>query len=215
MAIRGGRRNTTSHRASLNSTPHRASASEEQILPAVFQAATPSADFDYSRQAIAINSRPVTSRAPRQASHNASCVFTERVNKSAYHLQSSIARGYPRYLRTKKHNPHKLMTPMWLLENAVLCCELFTKSYHSNVGAVLLRVCVDMGMLLHSNEHSQTSTVADRLAMFATCGRIPWKAPTVHLMMEHIRDANHDGPSYNTLCAGNTQFESQSGHRLP
>jgi hypothetical protein len=51
--------------------------------------ATPSADFDYSRPAIAINSRPITSRAPPQASHNASGVFTVRVNKSAYHLQSS------------------------------------------------------------------------------------------------------------------------------
>jgi hypothetical protein len=30
--------------------------------------------------------RPVTSKAP----HNASCVFTERVNKSAYHLQPNI-----------------------------------------------------------------------------------------------------------------------------
>jgi hypothetical protein len=45
-------------------------------------------------------------------------------------------------------------------------------------GAVLLRVCVAMGMLLHSNEHPQISTVADRLSMFATCGRIPWKATT-------------------------------------
>jgi hypothetical protein len=40
-----------------------------------------------SRPAIAINSRPVTSRAPPQASHYASGVFTVRVNKSAYHLQ--------------------------------------------------------------------------------------------------------------------------------
>jgi hypothetical protein len=37
----------------------------------------------------------------------------------------------------------------------------------------VLRVCVAMGMLLHSNEHLQISTVADRLPMFATCGRIP------------------------------------------
>jgi hypothetical protein len=63
-------------------------------------------------------------------------------------------------------------------ENAVLCCTLFTKPYHSNDGAVLLRVCVTMGMLLHSNEHLQISTVADRLSMFAMCGRIPWNAPT-------------------------------------
>jgi hypothetical protein len=51
---------------------------------------------------------------------------------------------------------------------SVLCCALFTKPYHSNDGAVLLRVCVAMGMLLHSNEHLQISTVADRTSMFAT-----------------------------------------------
>jgi hypothetical protein len=54
---------------------------------------TPSADFNYSRQAIANNSRPVTSRAPPQASHNKSYVFTELVNKSAHHLQPSINCG--------------------------------------------------------------------------------------------------------------------------
>jgi hypothetical protein len=69
-------------------------------------------------------------------------------------------------------------TTVGSLENAFLCCALFTKPYHSNDGAVLLRLCVAMGMLLHSNEHLQISTVADRLSMFATCGRIPWKAPT-------------------------------------
>jgi hypothetical protein len=54
-------------------------------LLAVFQAATPSADFNKSP------GRPPTSnRAPPQASHNASCVFTVRANKSAYHLQPSI-----------------------------------------------------------------------------------------------------------------------------
>jgi hypothetical protein len=37
-------------------------------------------------------------------------------------------------------------TPVGSLENAVLCCALFTKPYHSNDGAVLLRVCVAMGM---------------------------------------------------------------------
>jgi hypothetical protein len=58
-------------------------------------------------------------------------------------------------------------TPVGSLENAVLCCVLFTKPYHSNDRAVLLRVCVAMGMLLHSNEHLQISTVADRLSMFA------------------------------------------------
>jgi hypothetical protein len=36
-----------------------------------------------------------------------------------------------------------------------------------------------MRMLLHSNGHLQVSTVADRLSMFATCGRIPWEAPTL------------------------------------
>jgi hypothetical protein len=58
--------------------------------------------------------------------------------------------------------------PVGSLENAVLCCALFTKPYHSNDGAVLLRVCVAMEMLLYSNEHLQISTVADRLSMFAT-----------------------------------------------
>jgi hypothetical protein len=56
-------------------------------------------------------------------------------------------------------------TPVGSLGNAVLCCALLTKPYHSNDGAVLLRVCVAMGMLLHSNEHLQISTVADRLSM--------------------------------------------------
>jgi hypothetical protein len=32
------------------------------------------------------------------------------------------------------------------LENSVLCCALFTKLYHSNDEAVLLRVCVAMEM---------------------------------------------------------------------
>jgi hypothetical protein len=36
--------------------------------------------------------------------------------------------------------------PVGSLENTVLCCALFTKPYHSNDGAVLLRVCVAMGM---------------------------------------------------------------------
>jgi hypothetical protein len=30
-----------------------------------------------------------------------------------------------------------------------------------------------MGILLHSNEHLQISVVADRLLIFATCGRLP------------------------------------------
>jgi hypothetical protein len=50
------------------------------------------------RPATATNRRPVTSRAP----HNASCVFTERINKSAYHLQPNINCG---------DTPHKLVTP--------------------------------------------------------------------------------------------------------
>jgi hypothetical protein len=58
-----------------------------------------------------------------------------------------------RRLHPSSSNPHKLVTPTWSSENAVLCCELFTKPYHSNDGAVLLRVCVAMGMLMHSNEH--------------------------------------------------------------
>jgi hypothetical protein len=69
-------------------------------------------------------------------------------------------------------------TPIGSLENAVLCCVLFTKQYHSNDGAVLLRVCVAMGTLLQSNEHLQISTAADQLLMFATCGRILWEALT-------------------------------------
>jgi hypothetical protein len=69
--------------------------------------------------------------------------------------------------------------PVGLLENAVLCCALFTKPYLSNDGAVLLRACIAMGMLLYSNEHLQISAVADRLSMFATCGRILWDATTV------------------------------------
>jgi hypothetical protein len=54
-------------------------------------------------------------------------------------------------------------------------------------GAVLLRVCVATGMFLHRNGHFQISTVADRLSMFATCGRIPWEAPTTE------RSSNQDG----------------------
>jgi hypothetical protein len=68
--------------------------------------------------------------------------------------------------------------PAGSLENAVPCCALFTKPYHINDRAELLLVCVAMRMLLHSSEHLQISTVADRLSKFATCGRIPWEAPT-------------------------------------
>jgi hypothetical protein len=69
------------HRTSLNSTPHRANTGEEQSIPAIFLAATPSADFNHSRPAIAINSRPVRAKASPQASYNASGVFTVRDNK--------------------------------------------------------------------------------------------------------------------------------------
>jgi hypothetical protein len=82
--------------ASSGFTEQHASPSEPQwraTPPAVFQAATPSAYFNYSRPVITINRQPVTSRAPPQDPHNASCVFTERVNKRAYHLQPSINCG--------------------------------------------------------------------------------------------------------------------------
>jgi NhaP-type Na+/H+ and K+/H+ antiporter len=59
------------------------------------------------------------------------------------------------------------------LENGVLCCALFTKPYRSKHGAVLLHVCVAVGMLVRSNGHLQISTVADRLSMLAICGGIP------------------------------------------
>jgi hypothetical protein len=56
---------------------------------------------------------------------------------------------------------------------------LFTKPYYSNDGEVLLRVCAAMGMLLHSNEHLQISTVVDGLSMFTMGRMIPWEAPTL------------------------------------
>jgi hypothetical protein len=46
-------------------------------------------------------------------------------------------------------------TPVGSLEKAVLCCMLCTKPHHCNNGAVLLHVCVAMGMLLPSNLHLQ------------------------------------------------------------
>jgi hypothetical protein len=64
-------------------------------LPAVFQAATPSADFNYSRPAIAINRRPVTSRDPSQVLHNESCVFTERVDMHTICIRTLIAAQAP------------------------------------------------------------------------------------------------------------------------
>jgi hypothetical protein len=79
--------------ASSGFTEQHAPSSELQwitTLPAVFQAATPSADFNYCCPAIATNRRPVTSSPPLQAPHNASCVFTGRGNKSAYHQQPKI-----------------------------------------------------------------------------------------------------------------------------
>jgi hypothetical protein len=82
--------------ASSSFTEQHAPSSEPQwsasTVPAVFLVATPSADFSYSRPAIAINSRPVTSRAPPQASH--------------------YANGYPRLLRTvkRKQPPRSLST---------------------------------------------------------------------------------------------------------
>jgi hypothetical protein len=79
------------HRASLNSTPHRASLSEQQQSSKQRHRQPTSTT---SRPAIAINRRRVTPRAPLQASHNASCVITVRVNKSAYHLQPIINCGY-------------------------------------------------------------------------------------------------------------------------
>jgi hypothetical protein len=45
-------------------------------------------------------------------------------------------------------------TPVESLEHTVLCCALFTKPYHSNDEAILLHVCVAMGILLHNNENT-------------------------------------------------------------
>jgi hypothetical protein len=78
------------HRASLNSTPHRASPSEEQYSQQTSKQQHRQPTSTTSRPAIAINRRPVTSRAPLHAPHNASCVFTERAN-----LQPSINCGNP------------------------------------------------------------------------------------------------------------------------
>jgi hypothetical protein len=72
-------------------------------------------------------------------------------------------------------------TPVGSLENAVHCCVLFTKPYHSNDGAVLFGVCVAVGKLLHSNEHLQISTVAIGYRC-SQCvggfhGRLPYNLP--------------------------------------
>jgi hypothetical protein len=91
--------------------------------PNGLQAAAPSADFDHKspghrsavsrlrpqvarpsqhRQPTSTTCRPLPLRptaeqqhqeAPLQAPHNSSCVFTERVNKGAYHLQPSMDCG--------------------------------------------------------------------------------------------------------------------------
>jgi hypothetical protein len=88
-----------------------------------------------------------------------------------------------RYLTFKQFYEHNIL----LISRKVKKRE--KKSYSRNMQwtpiglwrAVLLRVYVAMGMLWHSNEHLQISTVSDRLSMFATCGIIPWKAPTYSL----------------------------------
>jgi hypothetical protein len=85
-------------------------------------------------------------------------------------------------------------TPVGSLENAVLCCALFTKPNHSNGGVVLLRVCVAVGMLLHSNEHLQTSTVADRLSMFATTWEDSMEGSHIGIHpLPHVRDIVAEG----------------------
>jgi hypothetical protein len=80
------------HRASLNSTPHRASSSEEQHCPQASKQQRRQPTSTTSRPFTAINRRPVAARAPPQAPHFES--------------------GYPRFLATKEGNtPHKLVTP--------------------------------------------------------------------------------------------------------
>jgi hypothetical protein len=81
------------HRASLNSMPNRASLSEQQHSQQSSKQRHRQPTSTTSRPAIAINHRPVTSRAPLQASHNASRVITVIANKSAYHPQKSINCG--------------------------------------------------------------------------------------------------------------------------
>jgi hypothetical protein len=61
------------HRASLNSTPQRASSSEEQHSQQSSKQQRRQPTSATSRPATATNRRPVTPRAP----HNASCVFKE------------------------------------------------------------------------------------------------------------------------------------------
>jgi hypothetical protein len=78
--------------ASSGFTEQHAPSSELQwraTLPAVLQAATPSADFNYKSPGHRNQPPTITSRAP----HNASCVFTKHVNETAYHLQPNINCG--------------------------------------------------------------------------------------------------------------------------
>jgi hypothetical protein len=77
------------------STPQRASPSENQHSQQSSKQQRRRPTSTTSRPAIAINRRPVASRTPPQAPHNANCVFTEFVNRSAYHLQPSINCGDP------------------------------------------------------------------------------------------------------------------------
>jgi hypothetical protein len=60
-------------------------------------------------------------------------------------------------------------TPVGTLENAVLCCVLFTKPYLD--GGVLLRVCVAMGMFCIAT--NTCTLVADRLPMLESHGILP------------------------------------------
>jgi hypothetical protein len=109
--------------------------------------------------------RACSSGWPRSAAANesAGCTVLDENTLPALVLLKHL----PIYLSVDALRRTQYRTPVGPLENAVLCCALFTKPYHSNVGAVLLRLCVAMGMLLHSNEHLQIITVTDRLSIFA------------------------------------------------
>jgi hypothetical protein len=84
--------------ASSGFTDQHASPSEPQwkasSLPAVSKQQRRQPTSTTSRQAIATDRRPVTSRSSAQAPHNGSRAFRECINKSAYHLQPSINCGY-------------------------------------------------------------------------------------------------------------------------
>jgi hypothetical protein len=78
--------------ASSDFTEQHATVNELQwsaTLPAVFQAAMPSANFNYKSPSH--RSQPLTSNI--EISANESCVFTMCFNKSAYLLQPSINYG--------------------------------------------------------------------------------------------------------------------------